>query len=182
MEFRPEYSEPIKPEAMLSLNKILSLPSGLLTTEIKEKEAPMRFRLTGRVLGAIMLSTSVTALAAYDASGTWEGELCGHGPGPGNECTGIVQVVFTQDADGNLVGDLDDPLSTFTATLRSTSRRFLTYDMRMVDLTSCLALTGTVRINTTTNTMTGNLTGTHEDCTDTRPLSGTVALSRISGP
>jgi heme A synthase len=168
---------------MLVLEQNRPITFGPAGDRDQQKEAPMRFRFltTGRVLVAIMLGTAVTALAAYDASGTWEGELCGRGPGPGNECTGIFQVVFTQDADGNLTGDLD-PLSTFTATLRSTSRRFLTYDMQMVDLTSCLALTGTVRINTTTNTMTGNLAGTHEDCTDTRPLSGTVALSRISGP
>jgi hypothetical protein len=140
----------------------------------------MRFRFStiGRVLAALML-TAVTAAAAYDASGTWEGELCGRPPdSPGNECTGLFQVEFIQDSSGNITGFIA-PAATFTATLVSTNRRFNTYDMSMVDGTSCLALSGTVRIDTTTSTLTGTLSGTREDCTDTRPVTGSVTMSRI---
>ena len=143
----------------------------------------MTFRLStiGRVLVVLVLVT-VTALAAYNASGLWEGELCGRPPGvPGNECTGLFQVEFVQDASGNISGFVA-PATTFTATLQSTSRRFNSYDMEIVDGSSCLALSGTVRINTTTSTLSGTLAGTREDCADTRPVTGSMNLSRISGP
>lgn len=112
--------------------------------------------------------------AGYNVTGTWHASIGPH-HGPQFES----DVVLVQDAAGKVIGM---PVETgdivgLVMDPHGGIGRVITYQLTLSSPTSCLLMTGTARLDTSTDTITANVQGTTDSC---ERVNGILTMHKVS--